>query len=622
MNKKIIAALICAAFTTSPAYAYTGNILSVLQDSEQPVITEDTIITITPGGESININGTETPTEPAYITDSGVTLVPLRTISEAFGAELEWNQETQTITILYSDVTISLTVGSKAAQVNDHAEELEEAPVISGESTMVPLRFVSETFGAEVSYDEETQLITIALSADQENETLKGMHDKPYIGDSYYGWSMKTPTDFKLSSRSFDGSSIVFSFGMYSISIDVEKYDEPIDADYEYQSLIGASSNYIISECEKTDNEDGTSTIRMKYRSSYLNSAINAIIDGDTMYIVDLSFYSYADEDIDTSTMDEMYSIIDSFTNSVNEDMYDFSDIVEGMREYKDENFKLKINLPESFKRSNFSSENKILFSSESNELYGLKIEICSATDECSISNLPELEREDSLKYYNPDMASIGDIEDMTVNGVPARGFKINLKTDGASAVVTKAYFVVGSYMYIITLACGSDEESSQILDSLTAEELDEEKLGTILRVNQLMDTYTTNSSTYKITLPKYWYYDMFAFTNILTGNEMYIQTFSDQESFDEFVGDISEDDEISVISEPQWRDTENGREFSAAIMLKDDVLNSYGQLFCREIDGKYYAMVFFCPELYYSDATLDEFNSIKDSFEIVKKDN
>ena len=120
------------------------------------------------GESTININGEEIKTEAPYIAGDGITLVPVRVISEAFGADVEWDKADKGIYISYRTVVISMWQGSTIAEINGIAQRLEYPPEITGSGvTMVPLKFIAETFGATLSYDGQTQRISVRLDAKQ-----------------------------------------------------------------------------------------------------------------------------------------------------------------------------------------------------------------------------------------------------------------------------------------------------------------------------------------------------------------------------------------------------------------------------------------------------------------------
>jgi hypothetical protein len=107
---------------------------------------------------------------PAFIdAASGRTFVPIRMISEAFGAQVTWDQAQQKVwlkldaTTEHPGVLVVLHIGDKTAQVNGRKAVLEAAPLIKGSRTFVPLRFVAETFGADVTWNAATRTAVIGF---------------------------------------------------------------------------------------------------------------------------------------------------------------------------------------------------------------------------------------------------------------------------------------------------------------------------------------------------------------------------------------------------------------------------------------------------------------------------
>jgi len=107
------------------------------------------------------INGQTYTLEAAPTITSSRTMVPLRFIGEAFGAEFEYEPVTKTIDITIGSDRIKMQIGNKTATVNGKIAELDAAPYIVNSRTLVPIRFISETFGAEVVWDGSTKTVTI-----------------------------------------------------------------------------------------------------------------------------------------------------------------------------------------------------------------------------------------------------------------------------------------------------------------------------------------------------------------------------------------------------------------------------------------------------------------------------
>ncbi|OCT15929.1 hypothetical protein A8709_09910 [Paenibacillus pectinilyticus] len=115
------------------------------------------------------LNQSETELHPwdashPFINEEQIAMLPVRFISEQFGAQVTWNAAAQQITIVdpLSEKTIILTLGSRTASVNGVSVELVSPAILKNGSTFVPLRFIAEQLGCTVSYDEATQSVTIS----------------------------------------------------------------------------------------------------------------------------------------------------------------------------------------------------------------------------------------------------------------------------------------------------------------------------------------------------------------------------------------------------------------------------------------------------------------------------
>ena len=96
---------------------------------------------------------------PLLVSDR--VMVPFRAIFEAFGAEVEWDGATGTVTGTLGDRTVILQLDSTAAQVNSELTELDVPPMLIDNRTLVPVRFVSESLGAKVEWIADSRLVQI-----------------------------------------------------------------------------------------------------------------------------------------------------------------------------------------------------------------------------------------------------------------------------------------------------------------------------------------------------------------------------------------------------------------------------------------------------------------------------
>ena len=120
-----------------------------------------TIMKLQIGNKIALVNtSTETLDAPPVIIKNR-TFVPLRFISEAFGAKLVWDPVFQLIDISLGNDSLRLQIGKNFAEVNGKKVMLDAAPVIVKGRTMVPIRFISEALDAQVLWDDTTKTVTI-----------------------------------------------------------------------------------------------------------------------------------------------------------------------------------------------------------------------------------------------------------------------------------------------------------------------------------------------------------------------------------------------------------------------------------------------------------------------------
>lgn len=101
---------------------------------------------------SVNLNGSPVDfDQPPYISASNRTMVPIRFIAEKFGAQVNWDSINNAVTIM-GDKVVVLNIGSAKATIDGADYNLDTSAVVTGGRTMVPLRFVGEALGAEVKY--------------------------------------------------------------------------------------------------------------------------------------------------------------------------------------------------------------------------------------------------------------------------------------------------------------------------------------------------------------------------------------------------------------------------------------------------------------------------------------
>lgn len=113
--------------------------------------------------------------------ENGRTLVPLRTIFEALGADVEWDNTTSTVTAIKDVTSIKLTIDQATAYKNENPVNLDVPGKIVNGRTMVPLRFVGEALGANVGWDPETQTAEISTGYSDTSNALSTSGDEARI---------------------------------------------------------------------------------------------------------------------------------------------------------------------------------------------------------------------------------------------------------------------------------------------------------------------------------------------------------------------------------------------------------------------------------------------------------
>lgn len=119
---------------------------------------------------SITIDGKLLSADVAPILINNRTMVPFRVVFEALGAQVTWDNEKQVVTGTTEDTTVVLAVDNYAAYVNGTSFSLDEAPMIVEGRVLVPIRFVAESLGANVNWISKYKTVDILTQAILRNE--------------------------------------------------------------------------------------------------------------------------------------------------------------------------------------------------------------------------------------------------------------------------------------------------------------------------------------------------------------------------------------------------------------------------------------------------------------------
>ena len=125
----------------------------------------DETITVTMNGEMVIAD-----VEPVEMY--GRVLIPMRAIFEKYGAQISWDEKTATATAVKDEITISITENSTIAKVDGQDYILDVPATIINGRFVVPVRFISESFGSEVGWidSKKTVVITHTIRSGLKNE--------------------------------------------------------------------------------------------------------------------------------------------------------------------------------------------------------------------------------------------------------------------------------------------------------------------------------------------------------------------------------------------------------------------------------------------------------------------
>lgn len=112
-------------------------------------------------------NGNELKPDVPPVIKENRTLIPIRPITEALGATVQWNERERTVLISKGDTTIQLQVENRIALVNGSRVELDVPAENINSRVFVPLRFISEALKAQVAFYPEGQIVTVNQEAVQ-----------------------------------------------------------------------------------------------------------------------------------------------------------------------------------------------------------------------------------------------------------------------------------------------------------------------------------------------------------------------------------------------------------------------------------------------------------------------
>ena len=146
------------AVTVNDSYV---DVITSARDQDDSTTNKKIIITV---GASTMAVGTETVNldAPAYINSENYTMLPVRAISEAFGATVNWDAASKTVTVLSGQRIISMTIGSRTMYINGTPVAMNTTAAIVNDRTFIPVRDLANALGiSEINWTEASGTVTL-----------------------------------------------------------------------------------------------------------------------------------------------------------------------------------------------------------------------------------------------------------------------------------------------------------------------------------------------------------------------------------------------------------------------------------------------------------------------------
>ena len=172
------------------------------------------------------------------------TMVPLRAIFEALGAEVDWNSDTKTVTSEKDGTTIKLTIDNPTMYINDKAVTLDAPGCIIDGRTLVPVRAISEAYGIQVGWNGDTRTVLIGENSDLSSQPVSYLdisanvaQINEFIDNGMYLEAMQECENAKVYNISDDDRNILSE--LYNTA--QSKYD-----DYNAQAKIAGMEKNVV----------------------------------------------------------------------------------------------------------------------------------------------------------------------------------------------------------------------------------------------------------------------------------------------------------------------------------------------------------------------------------------
>ena len=264
--KKIIPILALVFLMSQKTYANEIN----LKINNKKIITNTA---------TVKVDNAQINTEYSPYTLNGRTFVPIRELTESLGAKVDWDTNTKSATVNFGNMVVKLKIDSSTVYINDNKKNIEVNSIPkfvlypNGETkTMVPLRFLSETLGFNVSWEESTKTAFInttkqieekepkSVSIEEDDKEIKKDKQKTEENNAKNSAGVKTSS---LSNAKANSEPIKESSGTKRVSFisNIEK-NETNKLNQKDEKDLYTSAGLDINEVNKLEEQKVTRTLK------------------------------------------------------------------------------------------------------------------------------------------------------------------------------------------------------------------------------------------------------------------------------------------------------------------------------------------------------------------------
>jgi predicted secreted protein len=182
------------------------NAIFIYSQEQSPLSVSDNdpiSIVFSIGNSVFTVNGVKNSFDTPPIIKNGRTLLPIRPLIESLNGFVSWSPSERKVTVNFGDKNIELWIGKPQARVNGaevpiDASNPKVAPEIINGRTMLPIRFIGESLGFNVNWDENSKTVTITVETMTINLNVDGTTTISLVENATTGytwhWTITDPT--------------------------------------------------------------------------------------------------------------------------------------------------------------------------------------------------------------------------------------------------------------------------------------------------------------------------------------------------------------------------------------------------------------------------------------------